>query len=85
MKLIYIISQGHSGSTLLDCILRTHPEFLSSGELFYLNWQIAKTIKKKPTVEDQNICSCLKDFKDCDFWSKVFKSIKQKSGQDIIF
>lgn len=84
MKLIYIISLGHSGSTLLDSILGTHPDIISSGELFYLNWQIARTINNKSTVENQDICSCLKDFRDCNFWSKVIKSIKLKTGCDII-
>jgi hypothetical protein len=84
MKLVYIIAQGHSGSTLLDCILGTHPDFLSSGELCYLNWQIARTMNKISSVEDQDICSCGKDFRDCLFWSEVFASLKDKTGHDII-
>lgn len=43
MKLIYIIAQGHSGSTLTDCILGTHPDVVSSGELRYINWQLERT------------------------------------------
>ena len=49
MKLVYIIAQGHTGSTLMDCILGTHPEFISNGELMYLNWQLERTKDQKKT------------------------------------
>ncbi|MGD8779515.1 MAG: sulfotransferase [Ignavibacteria bacterium] len=84
MKLIYIISQGHSGSTLLDLILGTHPGFISSGEMRYLNWQLERTKNKKATFEDEDICTCGKDFRKCNFWSNVFEEIKSKTGIDII-
>lgn len=83
MKLVYVISMGHSGSTLLDCILGTHPEFISSGEMTYLNWQLERTKNIKPTVKEQNICTCERDFRDCSFWSEVFSVIRRKIGIDI--
>ncbi len=48
MSLIYIICPGHSGSTLLDMLLGSHPEIFSTGELInlpneYLNGQNAKS------------------------------------------
>lgn len=36
LKIIYIAGAGHSGSTLLDCILSTAPAIFSVGELKYL-------------------------------------------------
>src|SRR5690606_11342780 len=84
MKLIYIIAQGHTGSTLMDCILGTHPDFISSGEMRYLNWQLLRTENKVASVQSQDICSCQKDFRQCDYWSKVFKRLKIKSGKDIV-
>ena len=85
MKLIYILSQGHSGSTLTDSILGTHPDFISSGELTYLNWQLARTKGVKATVSAQNICSCKQDFRECEYWSQVFELLKEKTGTDIVF
>ncbi|MDT8309744.1 MAG: sulfotransferase [Bacteroidales bacterium] len=82
-KLIYIISPGHSGSTLADCILGTHPDFISSGELRYLGWQIERTKDVKPTVEAQNACTCAKDFRECEYWSEVFERLRSKTGIDM--
>lgn len=84
MKLVYVIAMGHSGSTLADCILGTHPDFISSGELRYLNWQLYRTMDKKATVKGQDICTCEQDFRDCPFWSEVFIQLKRKTGNDII-
>lgn len=82
MKLVYIIAQGHTGSTLMDCILGTHPQFISSGELMYLNWQLERT-KREGNKENQDVCTCLTDFRNCKYWSKVFDEVKEKSGEDI--
>lgn len=84
MKLIYVIAQAHTGSTLMDCILGTHPDFISSGELRYLNWQLYRTQSETPSVKAQNICTCERSFRDCNYWSKVFELIKEKSGVDIV-
>ncbi len=84
MKLIYILSQAHSGSTLIDCILGTHPDFCSSGELRYLNWQLERTINVKPSIEAQDICTCGNNWRECDFWNVVFERIKEETGVDIV-
>lgn len=84
MKLIYILSQGHSGSTLSDCILGTHPDFVSSGELRYINWQLERTKGIEATTSAQNCCTCKKDFRDCAYWSQVFEQLKLKTGKDIV-
>jgi hypothetical protein len=39
-KIIFIISAGHSGSTLLDLLIGTLPSVVSTGELIWLPWQI---------------------------------------------
>ncbi len=74
---------GHSGSTLLDSILGTHPDFLSTGELQYLGWQLFRTANKKPSTKDEDICTCGYDFRECIFWSRVIKQIFEKTGIDI--
>ncbi|QKK02915.1 MAG: hypothetical protein HND55_09830 [Pseudomonadota bacterium] len=84
MKLIYILSQGHSGSTLTDCILGTHPAIFSSGEMRYLTWQVERTAKKSASVAEQTICTCERDWRECEFWTDVFREIKQKTESDIV-
>lgn len=84
VKLIYILAQSHSGSTLVDSILGTHPEISSSGELRYLNWQLERTKGTGGTVEAETCCSCESDFRNCDFWSEVLARITQRTGNDII-
>ena len=73
-----------TGSTLLDCILGAHPDFVSSGELHYLNWQLYRTENITPSVNAQNICTCELDFRDCPYWSRVFAVLKRKTGKDIV-
>ena len=84
MTVLYVISMGHSGSTLLDCILGTHTDIHSSGEMRYLNWQLSRTMNKTASVESQDICSCQKDFRECAFWSQVFAGIAEKTGKNIV-
>ena len=43
----------------------------------YLNWQLERTKDQKKTkVETQTLCTCKKDFRSCDYWSKVFDEVK---------
>lgn len=67
----------------MDSILGSHPQIQSSGELRYLNWQLWRTINKKPSVADGDICSCEHDFRECPYWGKVFEVIHHKTGSDI--
>lgn len=84
MNLIYIISMSHSGSTLMDCILGTHPQFLSTGEMRYLGWQLERTKHKIASIESQDICTCGNDFLDCIFWSQVIEQIHEITGIDFV-
>lgn len=84
LKVVYVLAQGHSGSTLADAILGTHQSFVSSGELRYLGWQIYRTINVEPTVERQDICSCGRDWRNCAFWVSVDKDLKESRGQSIV-
>lgn len=62
MKIIYILSSGHSGSTVLGAILGNTKESLHIGEFsnFY-----------KVYSGDLETCSCGKTPIECSFWSKV--------------
>ncbi|MEO2072877.1 MAG: sulfotransferase [Zunongwangia sp.] len=79
-KLIYIISQGHSGSTLLDLICGTLPSVFSMGEMHFFSWQL----KQGEVPEDlQTYCSCGMSFDKCEFWSNVLKQINDEYQIDI--
>jgi hypothetical protein len=87
MKLIYILSLGHSGSTLTDCILGSHPDVASFGEMTYLSYKIARaqgqTSDLPPTVL-QNSCSCGEDIRECPFWVKTYELIQKRVGIDML-
>ena len=66
VKVIFIASLSHSGSTLLDLMLNAHPELVSVGELKQLS-RFARFSKPK-----QPRCTCgTLSLWDCDFWKSV--------------
>ncbi|MHA7865537.1 sulfotransferase [Flagellimonas marinaquae] len=82
MKLIYVIAQSHTGSTLLDSILGQHPDFQSTGEFKHFSWQLFRTLNHKGTVEEGSACSCGEDFRDCTLWSAVIDKLSKTTGVD---
>jgi hypothetical protein len=74
-EIILIISDGHSGSTLLDLILGTLPGVMSTGELIWLPWQIFRNGKICTSIPKQDICTCLKTFKECPIWGSIIRDL----------
>jgi len=62
-KVIYILSGGHSGSTLLDLIIGSAPEVFSVGEGKFFG----EYIEQGPVATP---CTCGQSFRDCVFWSQ---------------
>lgn len=60
-KVIYIVSSGHSGSTILDLMLSCHSKIHGGGELSALPIYLA--LGKR--------CTCLESVEKCRFWSEV--------------
>lgn len=58
---VFICSAGHSGSTLLDLLLGSHPEAISLGEITQLSKNLALN----------TLCSCGAPARDCDLWRSV--------------
>ena len=83
MKLVYVIAQSHTGSTLLDCILSQHPDFQSTGEFKHLGWQLYRSIETKGSIEEGSACSCGQDFRDCTLWSKVIDALYESTGVNL--
>lgn len=68
IRLAYILSASHSGSTLLAMLLNAHPEVCTVGEL-------------KATAlgdVDHYRCSCRRMIKDCSFWNRIAKEIAER-------
>lgn len=80
-KLLYIIAHGHSGSTLTDLLCGTIDGCFSTGELVYLPWQLKREDRK--CIENQNICTCGKEFRDCPVWGQVIEALSKKTDNDI--
>ncbi|SIT84242.1 sulfotransferase [Microbacterium sp. RU33B] len=59
---LYIAGLGRSGSTMLECVLGSHPEVAALGEVLHL-WD-------RGIVKDE-LCGCGAPFSACDFWLAV--------------
>lgn len=71
---LYIASCSHSGSTLLDMLLSSHPEVCGLGETAML----IMPGKQKKNLQrlDQFRCSCGEMVADCDLWSAFFELVQ---------
>ena len=83
-KLIYILSFGHSGSTLLDLTLGTHSKMLSTGELMFLPFNLQRSLNAEYPIEDGSRCSCHLKYLDCPVWSETLKRIVSNTGDTSI-
>jgi len=80
-KLLYILSAGHSGSTLLDILAGTVPGIFSTGECEWFPWQL---YRNGGVCElGQDVCSCGEKFSECETWVKVVTALSQKVGYDV--
>lgn len=61
VKQIVICSAGHSGSTLLDMVIGSHPKCESLGELTLLPMEFAMN----------RFCTCRQEIRSCPLWSQV--------------
>jgi len=71
---VYICASGHSGSTLLDLLLGSHPLVTSLGEV----GQFTRYFRNN----DQ--CTCKAPVQECSFWLGVYKLILNEDGIDLI-
>ena len=79
VKVIFIASLSHSGSTLLDLMLNAHPEVASVGELKQLG-RFARLEKPNRQLR----CTCgAENLMSCEFWTKVSALTKAATGRTI--
>ena len=85
IKVIYILGSGYCGSTLLDKIIGTSGEAISTGEIaFYQSY-----LEKDPVNISRKkfLCGCGEPFNECSFWNDVrgkkhFKTKKRFSPKE---
>lgn len=80
MKVLYIISLSHSGSTLLDVMLNAHPKIFSAGELKQLN----RFAHLEKATSRHNRCTCRAETVwTCPVWSKVNVYAEKEIGRNL--
>ena len=79
-KLIYIASNEHSGSTLLELFLASHSGISGSGETHML---VDETLRRErlPSA-DTRICTCGKTINKCPLWSAFLDSVAGDGSGD---
>jgi len=77
IKVVFIAGSSHSGSTLLDKVIGSHPNGISLGEI-YLTY---KRFKDKPEQFDNQKCSCGVNGSNCLFWQKIFTIWTEKNAK----
>jgi hypothetical protein len=67
VKIIYIASNGRSGSTILDLLLGAHPSCWTLGEFHVLPWELRTHTKP---------CGCGMPVEQCPFWSPIVSELQ---------
>ena len=73
-KIIYIMSDNRSGSTLLDQLLGANDAILSLGEIQHLVAYASDNRRLYDPVHPL-VCSCLEPVSDCEFWRATESSL----------
>jgi hypothetical protein len=71
IPVVYILSTGRSGSTLLDLLLGSSENTWTLGEAQMLPWELR---------ENRRPCGCGTPVAECDFWREVLPSISVGEG-----
>ncbi len=72
MKFIYIAGIEHSGTTLTEQLLSSHPNVLSLGEInsFFSTSHMRNYMARWGSHDDVSMCSCGEEWSNCTFWSE---------------
>ncbi len=77
IKVIYILSLGHSGSTLLDLFLGSHSHIESGGEILkFYDFMSADSTRS----DEARVCTCGVHVNNCSYWESVRNSIRDIYG-----
>lgn len=67
INIVYIISNGHSGSTLADLLIASHPKVTGVGEIKRFHHYVSQ--------KDTQYCTCGELISNCPLWSQVLKNL----------
>ena len=73
MKVVFILSSPHSGSTLVSLVLGMHSSSANLGEVSF--------IPKLLALEE--LCTCGERLRHCATWSPVFDGLRSRTGVDL--
>jgi len=73
IPLLYIGSSSHSGSTLLDLLLGSHPQIESVGEAKKI-----APVAQRWRAGERPLCTCRKPIGECNFWGDVLPAEPQR-------
>jgi len=77
ITIFYILSSGHSGSTLLDLMLGSHSAIESGGEVEkYFDYLSVRSARPR----EKRICTCGKNAVDCPYWQQVGNKVEKLTG-----
>lgn len=62
LQIIYIASNGRSGSTILELLLNTFKEVYTLGEVNVIPWELK---------EEKGLCGCGQEPGKCNFWQSI--------------
>lgn len=83
IKVLYITSLSHSGSTLLDLLLNGHSQIFSVGEIKQLSTKW-KNLNRNLELKDILFkCCCGQDLITCDFWARVNQRVQVVLGKSL--
>lgn len=71
---LFILSAGHSGSTLLNLLLGAHPQAVAVSELTYLPGNFAHRER----------CTCGAVVHECAYWREVALRVREAVGVDLL-
>ena len=81
VRVIYVLSTAHSGSTLLDLMLGSHTRIESCGEAH----TFARYMADDPTLApDARTCTCGVDVHECEMWREVRSILTRRHGNCLI-
>lgn len=79
-QIIYIAGCSHSGTTLLDLLLSTHPGVCGLGEARMLVEDARRP--EYTSNADERICSCGHAINQCPLWSRFLDRVKETPDAD---
>lgn len=79
MNIAFISSLSHSGSTLLDLLLGTHPRLIGLGEVY----KVIRLSPEQLETEKHMRCTCGQLSKDCHFWGQVISDLQEEKHNSL--